>query len=157
MEIKPITLKQANAFIIENHRHHGKAQGCRFCLGVYDGDDLHGVAIVGRPVSRGMDDGLTCEVIRLCTDGTYNACSMLYSRCARASKAMGYKRIITYILDAESGISLKASGWTCEEKSVGGRDWSDCKRRQKDFEQVSFYDDRPIYPREKKQRWMKLL
>jgi cytochrome oxidase Cu insertion factor (SCO1/SenC/PrrC family) len=120
MEIRPISLKDANAYIIQNHRHHGKAQGHKFSLGVFDGSDLHGVAVVGRPVSRHLDDGMTCEVIRLCTDGTYNACSMLYSRCARVCKDMGYKKIITYILDSESGVSLKASGWTCDEKMVGG-------------------------------------
>lgn len=157
MEIKPITLRDANAFIIKYHRHHGKAQGCKFCLGVYDDNILHGVAIVGRPVSRGLDDGMTAEVTRLCTDGTFNACSMLYSRCARASKAMGYKKIITYILDSEYGCSLKASGWTCEKKSVGGNDWADCKRRTKNIKQESLWDDTPKYPREKKTRWMKLL
>ena len=155
--IRPISLKDANSYIIQNHRHHGKAQGHKFSLGVYEGDELHGVAVVGRPVSRRLDDGMTCEVIRLCTDGTYNACSMLYSRCARVCKEMGYRKIITYILDSESGVSLRASGWTCEAEMVGGGDWAKCQRRQTEYEQTSFFDDKPIYPKGKKTRYMKIL
>lgn len=120
LNVRPISLKEANAFIIANHRHHDKVQGHKFSEAVYKGDKLVGVACVGRPVSRHLDDGKTLEVTRLCTDGTYNACSILYSRCAKISKDMGYSKIITYILDTESGVSLKASGWHCEEKDVGG-------------------------------------
>jgi hypothetical protein len=58
----PITLKQANEFVIEHHRHHKAVQGCKFCIGAVDGNgDLRGVAIVGRPVSRYLDNGLTAE------------------------------------------------------------------------------------------------
>ena len=74
---------------------------------------LAGVAIVGRPVSRYLDDGKTLEVNRLCTDGTKNACSFLYAAAARAARAMGYQRIITYTLDTEGGASLRAAGWCC--------------------------------------------
>lgn len=84
--------------------------------------------MVGRPVSRNRDDGITAEVTRLCTNGTQNACSMLYAAAWRTAKAMGYKRIITYILESESGISLKASGWHFLGISKGGQ-WS-CKVRQ---------------------------
>ena len=80
---------------------------------------LAGVAIVGRPVSRYLDDGLTLEVNRLCTDGTKNACSFLYGAAARAAKVLGYHRIVTYILDTESGVSLRASGWRV--RGAGGR------------------------------------
>lgn len=157
MEIKPVSLKEANAYVIQNHRHHGKVAGHKFSIGIFEGDELHGVAIVGRPLSRHLDDGKTCEVLRLCTDGTYNACSMLYARCARICKEMGYEKIITYILDSEHGSSLKASGWTLEEAGVGGGDWANCQRRQKEYVQESFFDDTPIYPRSKKSRWVKTL
>ena len=116
----PISLKQANTFVDELHRHHNPAVGDKFRVGVMDGNKLVGVAQVGRPVSRYLDDGQTLEVIRCCTDGTKNACSFLYSRCARIAEEMGYKKIITYILASELGSSLKASGWHLETDNAGG-------------------------------------
>jgi hypothetical protein len=88
---------------------------------------LRGVAIVGRPVSRFLDNGLTAEVTRLCTDGRENACSFLYAACAHIAKHMGYQKIITYILAAERGTSLKASGWT-NNGVCGGNSWDTPKR-----------------------------
>lgn len=87
----PISLRDANAFVLAHHRHSGKVQGCKFCVAVADDlDAVHGVAIVGRPVARRLDDGKTAEVTRLCTDGIANGCSFLYSRCARIAKLMGH-------------------------------------------------------------------
>ncbi len=122
LNIKPISLKDANDFVTNIHRHHTKVQGHKFSIAAYNSEKLVGVCIVGRPVSRYLDDGKTLEVTRLCTDGTRNACSILYGRAARIAKDMGYKKIITYILQSESGVSLKASGWVVDlEKAGGGR------------------------------------
>ena len=120
---------------------------------------LHGVCIVGRPLSRFLDDGNTLEVLRLCTDGTHNACSILYGRAARVAKEMGYGKIITYILDEESGNSLKASGWFCEETDVGGGSWENCSRRVDDriYQQMSLFAEREKYPIGKKKRYARLL
>lgn len=93
LEIVPMTLREANAFVEQNHRHHGATVGHKFSIGLSDGEKIVGVAIVGRPVSRHLDDGWTLEVNRLCTDGTRNACSMLYAAAWRAARAMGYKRV----------------------------------------------------------------
>jgi hypothetical protein len=109
-------LKEANEHILAYHRHHGKVQGHRFSLGVLDDDRLAGVCIVGRPVG-GQHQRDWTEVTRLCTDGTYNACSFLYSAAARASKCLGYSRIQTFILKEETGVSLKASGWKFDRMS----------------------------------------
>ena len=98
-------------FIAEHHRHHLPPQGWKFGIAVNDGSKIVGVVTVGRPVSRHKDDGFTAEVTRCCTDGTRNACSILYAAAWRAARAMGYKRLITYILASETGTSLKASGW----------------------------------------------
>lgn len=155
LHVKPISLANANAFIIENHRHHDKVQGHKFSEAVYEGDKLVGVAVVGRPVSRYLDDGETLEVTRLCTDGTYNACSILYARCATIAKAMGYRKIITYILESESGTSLKASGWKCEG-DAGGGDWS-CESRPRIREEITLFGEKVKYPTAKKQRWAKQL
>lgn len=156
LQIRPISLAQANAFIVENHRHHDKTHGHKFSLSCYKDDKLVGVACVGRPLSRMLDDGWTLEVTRLCTDGTYNACSILYSRCAKVSKALGYKKIITYILDTESGVSLKASGWHLEDSNCGGGSWS-CQSRPRELVEVNLFGEKQKYPISKKQRWAKEL
>jgi hypothetical protein len=122
MTLRPITYKAACQLIEQLHRHHKPPQGWKYGIACYDGDRLCGVATVGRPVARNMDDGLTAEVTRLCTDGTPNVCSFLYSACWRSAKAMGYRRMITYILDNENGASLRASGWN-KLHLVPGRKW----------------------------------
>ena len=112
MKIIPLTLKEANDFVTENHRHHPAVRGCRFAIGLESDGTLCGVAICGRPVARRLDDGRTIEINRLATDGTRNACSMLYGACCRIAKEMGYKRAVTYILETENGASLRASNFT---------------------------------------------
>ena len=119
----PMPLDEANAFVKQQHRHHGPVIGHKFSIGAALGDKIVGVAIVGRPVARYRDDGLTLEVTRLATDGTRNACSFLYGACARAAFALGYKRIGTYILKSEPGASLRAAGWRLIGETPG-RSWS---------------------------------
>lgn len=123
LEIRPITFKQASDFINKFHRHHNATVGHKFSIGLWNKDSLVGVAVCGRPVSRYLDDGTTCEINRLCTDGTYNACSMLYGACCRVAKEMGYKKVITYILKSENGASLKASNFICDGEA-GGTHWT---------------------------------
>ena len=112
LNLRPITLRDAGEFIKAHHRHHGVPQGWLWGHAVEDADGtLVGVCTVGRPVARALDDGYTCEVTRLCTLGTYNACSILYAAARRAAIDKGYRRGITYILDSEDGGSLRAAGW----------------------------------------------
>lgn len=134
LDLVPVTLAEANAFVEQKHRHHGKTAGHKFSVAVADTEtkEIVGVAIVGRPVSRFLDDGWTLEVNRLCTDGTKNACSMLYAAAWRAARAMGYKKLVTYILESESGTSLKAAGWKCIGKA-GGLRWTGKRRPQVDL------------------------
>jgi len=121
LELQPITLKEAMHFVNEHHRHHRAPQGGLFAIGLNDGASVVGVAIVGRPVARMLDNGYTAEITRLCVlNGYPNACSMLYSACWRAAKAMGYRRLITYILNSESGKSLEASGFRLVGQAGGG-------------------------------------
>ncbi len=110
MNVVPLHLKEANAFVRRFHRHSEPTVGGKFAVGCEAGGNLVGVAIAGRPVCRRHDDGATLEVLRVCTDGTPNACSFLYARVARIARLMGYTRILTYTLDAESGASLRAVG-----------------------------------------------
>ena len=128
----PLDLAEANAFVDQHHRHHQSVVGHKFSLGVTDQDGaIHGVAIVGRPVSRMLDDGTTLEVTRVATDGYKNACSMLYGACRRATFALGYRRLVTYTLQSESGTSLKAAGWKQTIETAGGS-WSRPSRPQID-------------------------
>lgn len=145
LELKPVSLKEANEFVAEYHRHHKPVVGHKYSLGCYKDGNLVGVVITGRPVSRHLDDGMTLEVTRLCTDGTKNACSFLYGAAARVGKEMGYHKIITYILQSEPGTSLKASGWTCEGEAGGLQ----CTGKRKPKE--------ALYPMEKKWRYVKIL
>lgn len=120
LQLVPMTLDEANTFVAANHRHHAPVPGAKFCIGVAQDEQIVGVAIVGRPVARMLDDGWTLEVNRTCTDGTKNANSMLYGAVWRAAKALGYQRLITYTLPEEGGKSLIAAGWKCLGERGGG-------------------------------------
>lgn len=138
--ITPITLREANAYVAQYHRHHRPVAGCIVCVAVaarheigdvHPGgagygmhmDAVHGVAIIGRPVARMSDDGFTAEVTRCCTDGTRNACSMLYRAAWRAVRALGYRRLQTYTLPSEGGASLRGAGFRLIGQAGGGS-WS---------------------------------
>ena len=141
LELTPITLSEANEFVKKHHRHHNTVPGCKFCVAVSNDESVVGVAIVGRPVARHLDDGWTLEVNRTCTDGTKNANSMLYGACQRATFALGYKKLITYTLPEEGGASLKASNWKCIGKAGGGS-WNRKSRPRID-----------MHPLQQKLRW----
>lgn len=131
LRLIPMYREAAFAYVRRVHRHHGSPQGYRFAVGVTDDGRLCGVAVAGRPVSRHLDDGHTLEVTRVATDGTPNACSMLYGACWRAARALGYTRAVTYNQDGESGASLRAAGWllVAELRARGGWD-TPSRRRQ---------------------------
>lgn len=145
LEIRPCDFRTACAFVKENHRHNKPPIGHKFSIACYEDNRLCGVAMVGRPVARALDDGLTLEVNRCCTDGTRNCCSMLYGASWRAAKALGYKRIITYTRESENGASLRASNWICDG-SAGGTHWTGQR-----YQQIEIILD------EKKVRWRKEL
>lgn len=123
LEIVPIDFAEARMFIAEHHRHHVPPQGHKYSIGLSDGAKIVGVITVGRPVSRHLDDGMTLEVNRLCVVDAPNGCSKLYSAAWRVAKNLGYKKLITYILDSEPGTSLYASGWRYVANNTGGS-WS---------------------------------
>jgi hypothetical protein len=131
LELLPIDLASANAFVEQHHRHHKRVVGHKFSLAAVLSGEVVGIVIVGRPVARGRDDGWTLEVTRLATDGTKNACSFLYGAAARACFALGYRRIGTYILASEPGSSLAAAGWR-QIGEVKGRSWSTPSRLRVD-------------------------
>ena len=121
LTVVPCDFAEACAFVKQHHRHHKPPVGHKFSLAVADDEGVvRAVCMVGRPVARGNDDSMTLEVTRLASDGCPNACSCLYGAAWRAAKALGYGRLITYILESESGTTLKASGWKLIGKRGGG-------------------------------------
>lgn len=118
LRIVPMKHATANDFVRRLHRHSRPTLGAIFCVGVAD-DDVRGVAIVGRPVARHLDDGATVEILRVATDGARNACSMLYGACRRIAREMGYGRILTYTLPHEGGASLRAAGYRFDGDAGG--------------------------------------
>lgn len=120
LRIVPVTLDTANDFVRRLHRHSRPVVGHKFSVGVADDDGLHGVAIVGRPVSPRLDNGTAVEITRVCTDGARNACSMLYAACRRAARALGHDPIYTYTLPDEGGASLRAAGFILDKTDAGG-------------------------------------
>lgn len=121
LHVQPIDFDEACLFIGRLHRHHRPPLGYKVCIGANDGEKLVGVIVAGRPVARLLDDGMTMEVTRCCTDGTRNACSLLYSACWRACKAIGYRKMLTYTLPEEGGASLRAAGAVLAKMVDGGK------------------------------------
>lgn len=126
LTIVPVTFKAACEFVAEHHRHNPPPRGHKFSIGVCDSEGvLHGVAMVGRPVARALDDGLTAEVNRTCTDGFPNANSALYGAAWRTASAMGYRRLVTYTQADESGASLTAAGWVRVRDLPARKGWAE--------------------------------
>lgn len=123
LELVPVGFRVATEFVRRVHRHHPAPVGHKFSIGVADDGALRGVVIVGRPVARHLDDGLTLEVTRTATDGARNACSMLLAAAWRATKAMGFKRLVTYTQANEPGTSLRAAGWRVVHEIPARRGW----------------------------------
>ena len=131
LDLQPIPFREACAFVTAHQRHHRPPRGHLFSVAVNGGTDVVGVAIVGRPVARMLQNGYTAEVTRCCTDGTKNVASMLYAAAWRAARALGYRRLITYTLAEEKGTSIHAAGWR-EIGSAGGGSWSRADRPRVD-------------------------
>lgn len=132
MKIVPITLRQAQDFIFLYHRHNKPPRGHKFSIGLADENgDLIGVIVAGRPSARALDDGFTLEVTRSCTDGSRNANSMLYGAVWRCAKAMGYRKVVTYTQQNESGASLRAVGWKRDSDLPPRKNWSESSKRLK--------------------------
>lgn len=133
LRIVPVGRDDAFAFVDQLHRHHGRPQGYKYAVGVAAGDEFVGVAIVGRPVARMLQDGWTVEVTRCTTDGARNACSALYGACWRAARALGYTRAVTYTQDGETGASLRAAGWLPVAELDARSGWDMPSRRRRDI------------------------
>lgn len=132
LRLVPVSFAEACAFVAAWHRHHVPPRGHKFSVGVARDGVLCGVAMVGRPVARSYDDGLTLEVNRTATDGTPNANSKLYGAAWAAAKALGYSRLITYTQAGESGASLRAAGYRVVAELRARKGWDVPSRPRED-------------------------
>lgn len=155
MTVVPITLAEARRFVAEHHRHNEPPRGHKFSIGLRDESELRGVVIASRPVARGLDDGLTIELIRVTTVGDRNACSRLYSAACRAAAAMGYRRAVTYTLASESGSSVRASGFYRDGETAGG-EWTPMDGLLRSQQKPTLFDQ-PKMPTGPKVRWVREL
>ena len=152
LEVTPVALDEVQRFIGTHHRHNQAPKRYRFAVGLKNKEGkLVGVAAAAQPVARLLDDGMTIEVVRTCTDGTPNANSMLYGAIVRAAKALGFKKAITYTLEDESGASLKAAGWVIDKANLAPQTWNRPNRYRSD---VDLFGSR-LPPLKERTRWKK--
>lgn len=153
LELKPCTITEANKIVGRWHRHNRPTQGGLFAVSCEADGDIVGVGIVGRPNGRMAQDGYTCEILRIATNGHDNACSMLYGALCRAAKALGYRRVLTKTLLSEPGTSLRAAGFVLIGQTNDGETWARSKRDRID---VDLFGNE-LRPTEAKQRWIRYL
>ncbi len=155
LTLRPITLAEGRHFVGIHHRHNGPPVTWKFGVGITCDGELVGVAMAGLPKARTLmqSDPYLLEVNRTCTNGTPNANSMLYGAIARAAKALGYRRLITYTLESEPGVSLRAAGWQIDQVSDHDIDrWKSANGRHPD----TLFGPAKI-PAGPKTRWVKIL
>lgn len=132
----PCTVQRAREIVGGLHRHHGPSTSALYAAAVATEDGtVVGVALIGRPVARLLDDGWTLEVTRVATDGTPNACSALYGIARRLAAALGYARLITYTRADEPGSSPRAAGLV-DEGPIRARSWDRPGRRRTDKTEI---------------------
>lgn len=134
LKIAPITLRKANEFVTEHHRHNKRCAGCKFSLAALYNDKIVGVLIAGRPVSRKLDDTYTLEINRVCVldDAPKGTCSFLYAKARKVWFSMGGKHVITYTIDSESGASLRGADFKKEAVATPvkkGKGWTNRENR----------------------------
>lgn len=144
LTLTPLTVKAARRQVRAWHRHLPEVQGGLFAVGVSAGDELVAVGVAGNPARVWQGTG-RLVISRVATDGTANACSMIYGALCRAAKALGYSEVWTYTLPDEPGTSLRAAGFLEAGISAGGSHGRPSRPR------------RPAVRPEPKRRWVRRL
>lgn len=153
MRLVPLTRKEAQRFLAQHHRHNNPPISGVFQVGLEDGGKLVGAAMACIPVARRLCDGRTLEIRRVATDGTRNANSMLYGACARAAKALGWHRLVTYTLTSESGASLRAVGWQLDADYNGSHKPNWHTQKTSGSRHADLFGDRRYPADTPKRRW----
>lgn len=120
LRVWPCTIKAAKKWVAEHHRHLPEFNGARFAVSVVDATGaMVGVAVASNGPQVWEKTG-RLNIGRVATDGSPNACSMLYGAMCRAGKALGYVEAWTYTLPEEPGVSLRAAGFVDMGLTAGG-------------------------------------
>lgn len=129
--VVPQTVKAALRWVHQHHSHHEAPQGARFAVGVANGEHLCVVALVGSPTAPELGaDPTIAEVTRVASDGsTKGAASEAIRAASRMALAGGYRRLVSYTLLGESGLSYRAAGWRITGLSEGGERSRPSRRR----------------------------
>lgn len=153
--LEPIDLTMAKRFVNETHRHNEAPLSWRFGVGLSRGGFLVGVAMIGRPTGRGLDQKYAVEITRVCVveGASKNSCSMLYGAACRMAKAGGYRVAYTYTLASEDAASVKASGFVVDAELSERPSWSTASRPRYD---ENLFGERKR-PTEAKVRWKRIL
>lgn len=130
MKVRRVGIETAREGVARVHRHLDPPPRALVAFEVIADGWPVGWATVGRPVSRVLQARGWVEVTRVATDGTRNACSMLYGAAARWAWAEG-RPVLTYTLPVEGGASLRGAGWVTRgvTRERNPADWSSRPRR----------------------------
>jgi hypothetical protein len=159
LELGPITLREARAFIAQHHRHNVPPRGWLFGAALRLDDEVVAVGVAGRPLARPLQDGHTIEVLRVCIAPhphlytEHNAASRLYGALCRAATALGYWRAVSYTLASERGTSLRAAGFTSEGVLEIRTTWASADRPRYD---ANLWGEATL-PSEQRVRWVRQL
>ena len=152
LELVPVTLTDAKKFVGKHHEHNEAPLSWKFGTGVSADGELVGIAMVGRPQGRGLDQYLSVEITRVCLSekGTYrNAASMLYGAACRMAAAGGYRTAYTYTLEEEDAASVRAAGFTLDAELGERETWASASRPRYD----SNLFGETVRPTGAKRRW----
>lgn len=123
LELVPMTIKEAKMFVREIHRHNRVLVGALAVIAAAENGRIIGVAVVGRPKAKALQDGWTAEITRVANIPHPNATSFLFNGATRLARSLGYRRCFTYTLKEESGAAMRALGWKVLY-DVRGRSWN---------------------------------
>lgn len=153
--LEPIDLATAKRFVNEVHRHNEAPLSWRFGVGLSRGGFLVGVAMVGRPTGRGLDQRYSVEVTRVCVPegAEKNDCSRLYGAACRMAQAGGYRVAYTYTLAEEDAASVRAAGFVLDAELDERPSWSAPSRPRYD---ENLFGERKR-PTGAKRRWKRSL
>lgn len=135
--VKPMSLKDVQKYVDENHRHNKAPRHHKFSIGLVKDGEIVGVGVAGLPTARMLNDGDSLEITRTCTDGTRNANSAIYGALVRAARSLGYRRVFTYTQCTESGASLRGAGWRIDSKLAARKGWNTKSRERCNQEYMS--------------------
>ncbi len=138
--VRPCDISTARLGVARLHRHLRPPLSTLAAFEVLVDGWPVGWALVGRPVSRVLQERGWVEVTRVAVPsvadgGPANGCSAVYGAVARWARRRG-SPVLTYTRADESGASLRGAGWV-ETGRVTPRSWSCASRPRAAHEQIA--------------------